>query len=71
LYSTMDDQEMREQIIFVTSQRRETAAVDLLMKIAETDPNDELRSKAVFWLGQSKDPRVAEFLLRLITNPDA
>ena len=68
LYDTMDDEEMRAQVIFVASQRDEPAAVDLLMRIAENDPNEEMRKKAVFWLGQSDDPRIPEFLLKLI-NP--
>jgi HEAT repeat protein len=71
LYSTMDDEEMRAQVIFVASQRNNPAAVDLLMRIAENDPNEELQSKAVFWLGQTGDPRVPEFLLKLINRPDA
>jgi hypothetical protein len=38
------------------------------MAIAEKEPDPELRKKAVFWLGQSKDPRAAEFLLRIINK---
>ncbi|HEX9580466.1 MAG TPA: HEAT repeat domain-containing protein [Gemmatimonadales bacterium] len=68
LYDSNDDREIKEQLIFVYSQRREGEAVDRLMSIAETEPDRELRRKAIFWLGQSKDPRAAEFLLRLI-NP--
>jgi TolA-binding protein len=68
LYDTMDDREMREQLIFVYSQRREREAVDKLMDIARRDPDRELRGKAIFWLGQSKDPRVAQFLLELINQ---
>ena len=68
LYDTMNDREMKEQLIFAYSQRREPDAVDKLMAIAENDPDRELRSKAIFWLGQSKDPRAAEFLLRLINK---
>jgi HEAT repeat protein len=68
LYDTMNDREMKEQLIFGYSQRREAEAVDKLMAIAENDPDKELRSKAIFWLGQSKDPRAAEFLLRLINR---
>ena len=30
------------------------------------EQDSELRERALFWLGQSKDPRVAEFLLELI-----
>jgi len=71
LYNTMDDEEMRTQVMFVASQRDEPAAVDLLMRIATEDPNEELRKRAVFWLGQSDDPRVPEFLLRIINPGDA
>jgi HEAT repeat protein len=69
LYDRMDDQAMREQLIFVYSQRREPAAVDKLMQIAKSDADKELRKKAVFWLSQSRDPRAAEFLLQLIEQP--
>jgi HEAT repeat protein len=68
LYDSNDDREIKEQLIFVYSQRRESEAVDKLMSIAESEPDRELRRKAVFWLGQSKDPRAAEFLLRLINR---
>jgi len=66
LYRTVSDIEMKEQVIFVASQRSETAFVDLLMEIATDEEDGELRKKAIFWLGQSKDPRVAEFLLSLM-----
>ncbi len=66
LYSTLDDREMKEQVIFVASQRNEPEVVDFLMEVARDDQDKELRERALFWLGQSKDPRVAEFLLSLI-----
>lgn len=68
LYSRTDAIEMREQLIFVYSQRRESQAVDKLLEIAKTDPDKELRKKALFWLGQSRDPRVAELLLQIINQ---
>ena len=68
LYRTMDDREMREQVIFVLSQRHETGAVDALMNIARNETDRELRKKAIFWLGQSDDPRVPDFLLELINR---
>lgn len=68
LYDRMKDREMKEQIIFVYSQRRDSAAVDKLMDIAKNDADRELRAKAVFWLGQSHDPRVAKFLEELISK---
>jgi len=36
------------------------------MEIARTEEDPELKSRAIFWLGQSKDPRVPQFLLSLI-----
>ncbi|MFN2397605.1 MAG: HEAT repeat domain-containing protein [Gemmatimonadaceae bacterium] len=66
LYGRMTEREMKEQLIFVYSQRRERAAVDKLMDIARNDADRELRKKAVFWLSQSRDPRVATFLLEII-----
>lgn len=68
LYDRMKDRELKEQIIFVYSQRRDSAAVDKLMDIAKNDADRELRAKAVFWLGQSRDPRVAKFLEELISK---
>jgi HEAT repeat protein len=69
LYSRLTDQEMKEQVIFVLSQKgNNPAAVDKLMEIAKTDKDADLRKKAIFWLGQSRDPRVQQFLVDLINR---
>jgi tetratricopeptide (TPR) repeat protein len=69
LYDRMTDTEMKEQIIFALSQRqRESAAIDKLFDIAKNEKDSELRKKAIFWLGQSRDPRVQQFLLDLINK---
>jgi len=68
IYDKNPDAEMREQVIFTLSQRgnRDTAAVDKLLDIAKNEKDRELRKKAIFWLGQSKDPRAAKLLQELI-----
>jgi HEAT repeat protein len=66
LYARLTDRELREQLIFAYSQRREPAAVDRLMDVARRDAVPELRKKAIFWLGQSRDPRAAQFLASLL-----
>ena len=66
LYEKMPSREMKEQLIFVYSQRDERAAVDKLFEIARTETDKELQKKAIFWLGQSDDPRVPAFLERLL-----
>ena len=69
LYTTMPDQEMREQIIFVLSQRNnDPTAMDKLIEIARKDPNPELRKRALFWVGQSKDPRATQLLQDILTD---
>ncbi len=67
LYDRMRDAELREQIIFVLSQRmREPAALDKIIDIARRDPDRRMREKAVFWLGQSNDPRAGRVIRELI-----
>ena len=69
MYAPTPGREMREQLIFVYSQRDEPAAVDKLIEIARRDPDLELRKKALFWLGQSDDPRAAKALQDIIEQP--
>lgn len=67
LYRSSTDTELREQAIFVLTQVADDGeAVEALMEIARTEENPELRQNAVFWLGQSDDPRVVEFLMELV-----
>jgi HEAT repeat protein len=69
LYDRMGDSEMKEQIIFVLSQRQsDRTAMDKLFEIAKNEKDPELRKKAIFWLGQSRDPRVQQFLMDLINR---
>jgi hypothetical protein len=51
------DREVRKHAIFALSQRPDNEAVPALMRIARTNDDPELRRTALFWLGQSEDPR--------------
>ncbi len=66
MYDRTSDTEIKEQLIFGFSQRNSREAVDKLMSIARSDRDKEMRKKAIFWLGQSRDPRVLDFLAELI-----
>ena len=66
--ATVSNREMKEQLIFVYSQRREEAALDKLFAIGKNDPDRELRKKAIFWIGQSRSPRAAQYLQDLINQ---
>jgi HEAT repeat protein len=69
LYPRVTEREIKEQLIWVMSQKRDDDAITRLMDIARRDPDRELRKKAIFWLGQSNDPRVQGFLLEIINGP--
>jgi HEAT repeat protein len=69
LYANVGDQAMREQLVFVYSQRDEPAALEKLIDIAKHDSNPELRKRALFWLGQSEDSRAVEALQQVIEQP--
>jgi len=68
LYDRTTDRDIKDQLIFVYSQRHESAALDKLIDIARHEQDKELRKKAVFWLGQSHDPRAAQVLLEIINQ---
>jgi HEAT repeat protein len=69
LYDRMGDAEMKDAIIFSLSQRQsDKAAIDKMFDIAKNEKDAELRKKAIFWLGQSRDPRVQQFLIDLINR---
>ncbi len=72
LYADVGDREMKEQIIFVLSQSsHDGEAAEQLMEIARNEEDRDLQKKALFWLGQSDDPRVADFLLEIIRGGGA
>jgi len=51
------DIEIRKQAVFALSQRPDEEGVPALITIARTNRHPELRKTALFWLGQSEDPR--------------
>ena len=69
LYAATPERALREQLLFVYSQRNEPAAMDRLLAVARSDPDHELRRKALFWLGQSDDARAAKALQEVIEQP--
>ena len=68
LWPKLQEQEMKEQLLFVLQERRDPAAIDKLIDIAKTEKDVELRKKAIFWLGQSRDPRVQQLLVDIINQ---
>jgi HEAT repeat protein len=69
LYDRAIDRDLKEQLIFVYSQRlRDDAAIDKLIDIARNETDPHLRNKAIFWLGRTNDPRAIQLLEEIINN---
>ncbi len=60
------DLELREQAVFALSQRPEEEGVPALIRIARSNPYAEVRKSALFWLGQSEDPRALALFEELL-----
>lgn len=61
LDDVLKGRELREQYTFVLSQRRDDPSLDKLIDIARRDPDTGIRKQAMFWLGQSREPRAIQF----------
>jgi HEAT repeats len=51
------DRDVRKQAVFALSQRPTNEGVPALIRVVRTNTDPELRKTALFWLGQSEDPR--------------
>jgi HEAT repeat protein len=62
------DREVRESAVFALSQRPRDEGVPALIAVARTNKDPEIRKKALFWLGQSHDPRAIDLFEELLTK---
>jgi HEAT repeat protein len=60
------DLEVRKQAVFALSQRSSAEAIPALIRVARTSQNPELRKTALFWLGQSEDPRAVDLFEEIL-----
>jgi hypothetical protein len=61
-----DDDELRTQAVFVLSQMRKSESVPELIDLVKTAKNRTVRKSAIFWLGQSGDPRANDVYAELL-----
>ncbi|HSB11996.1 MAG TPA: HEAT repeat domain-containing protein [Blastocatellia bacterium] len=79
LYSSINSREVKKQIIFAASVNKDDVTgstsndndgVNFMIKVAESDPDRELRKQALFWLGQKAGKRSLEVLGNVIEKSD-
>jgi hypothetical protein len=62
------EREVREQAVFALSQRPREEGIPALISVARTNKDPEIRKKALFWLGQSHDPRAIDLFEEILTK---
>ena len=81
VYQSITNREVKKQIIFAASlnkddrnatsrSRDNDEGINFLIKVAETDPDRELRKQALFWLGQTAGRRGLEVLGNVVEKSD-
>ena len=60
------DRDIRKQAVFALSQRPDREGVPALIRIARTNADPQLRKTALFWLGQSEDPRALDLFEEIL-----
>lgn len=69
LYDDFSGQvEMQERTVDVIAEYSDTSVTDKLLQIARSEPNADLRRRAVQRVGQRRDPRVREFLMDVLSK---
>ncbi len=62
------EREVRESAVFALSQRPNGEGVPALLLAARTDKDAKIRRSAIFWLGQSNDPRALAFFEEVLAT---
>jgi HEAT repeat protein len=62
------DTEVKKRAVFALSQIPNGDGIPKLIEVARTHNNRAVRQQAVFWLGQSRDPRALSFIENILTH---
>jgi HEAT repeat protein len=62
------DREVQKQVVFALSQRPKDEGIPILIRVARSHRDPEVRRDAMFWLGQSNDPRAIALFEEVLTK---
>lgn len=65
-----EDREIRDQAVFALSQLPEDEGIPILLRVAKSNRDPQVRKKAMFWLGQSEDPRALALFEEILSKPE-
>lgn len=63
-----DEESVKEHAVFALSQLGHGNGIEPLIQVARTNKDPRVRAKALFWLGQSGDPRALDLFEQLLTG---
>lgn len=63
------DRDVREHAVFALSQQPRDVGVPALIRVARTNRDPEIRRRAFFWLGQTRDPRAIALFEEVLAGP--
>jgi hypothetical protein len=63
-----EDLELRRTALFSLAQRNDETSFAFLLETARTHPHRELRKAAIFWLGQTDDPRALSLFEEILVR---
>jgi hypothetical protein len=64
-----EDFDVRKSAVFAVSQLPDDEGVPILVRVARTHQDPRILKQAIFWLGQSGDPRAIALFEELLTTP--
>ena len=62
------DESVKEHAVFALSQLRNGEGIEPLIEVARTNNDPGVRAKAMFWLGESGDPRALDLFEQVLTG---
>jgi hypothetical protein len=63
-----EERDIRDQAVFALSQLPSEQGIPVLIRLAKSNKDPQVRRKALFWLGQSDDPRVLRLFEEILTG---
>jgi HEAT repeat protein len=63
-----EDEDVKEMAVFAISQLPKEQAIPSLINLVKTHKSPSVRHRAIFWLGQSGDPRALDFIEEVLTR---
>jgi HEAT repeat protein len=60
--------EVKKQAVFALSQHRGSESVGTLIEVARKNRDPDVRRTALFWLGQSNDPRAVSVFEEILSR---